>query len=690
MRPRRAAAASVVALLLLVGSGATVGEQESTRPRDVGLTERAGRRLAQLDVTVRGPEAVIGQLGREDFELTVMGRPIEEFLVDALCPQEAAATPAERQTATTETDVAESHVAVPRRAPASYLFYFDQHHLMPEGRQAGIDTARALVSRLITGGDRGMIVSSGMETVAFAELTDDPELLLAALDRLENDRTQWDPYPYQEETRVKDVLRALSDSTERAKSLARIYQREERWHTQRALHLFSMTLGRLADVDPPRAVIYFADTMRSNAGAHYLSFFGGSPDSSSDPILAAMSMDSFSAGHAFDRVVREAGALGIRLYTVQARGLVSESMLVTPPGRPARIQPQASGRRLVDAQNSLVGLAAETGGESFLHGVRSTKIAERISSDLSCVYLLSFDPTGLPEDRGLPVVVRVTRPRVKVHARGQIVLQSESERISSRLLSAFANTSTDERDDGLRGVVIPTGFADGKFSALVQLAAPASPVSGANWELGMSLVARGKVREDTAGSLTVSGPGVPVVFESEMNFKPGPYEIVMVARESASGRILSARIVGEWPDPDQASVTLGPIAVLQPAHGLFLRDGEVRTSGALARQSRDALRPDRPTWLVGIICHARSRKESLTVERWLEGEEAVDFPLLVLELGEERCAQFRDLVPEKVMTPGSFGYSVRVTRETEELASSRRDLVVGGGDETLSTLGASN
>ena len=87
-------AAALVALLPLAAAGVSVGEQESGKPRDVGLTERAGRRLAQFDP---------GSLD-----------------------------------------------AVPRRAPASYLFNFDQHHLVPAGRQEGIDTARALISRLIT------------------------------------------------------------------------------------------------------------------------------------------------------------------------------------------------------------------------------------------------------------------------------------------------------------------------------------------------------------------------------------------------------------------------------------------------------------------------------------------------------------------------------------------------------------
>jgi hypothetical protein len=431
-------------------------------------------------------------------------------------------------------------------------------------------------------------------------------------------------------------------------------------------------------------VVYFSDTMRSNAGAHYMSFFSQRADAvQRDPVLSAMELDSFSAATAFDRVVEEAGAHGIRLYTVQAEGMVGESMVSSSRGQTARGanlsgETMATNRRTFDAQNSLVSLAAETGGESFLRGVRAAKIADRIRSELSCVYLISFDPTGFPLDRGLPVLVRVKRPKVKVHARGQLVLQSESERLSSRLLAAFASPQRSDQPGGLRGLVVPTGYADGKFSALVQMSAPASPLSGASWELGLSLVSRGKVRENASGSVVVSGPGVPVVFEAEMSFKPGPFEIVMVARESTGKQIYTTLIEGDWPDPDDAPVTLGPIVALQPGEGLFLRDGEVRSRGALARESRELLRVDLHTAMIGIVCRAGSQRTTVTVERKLAGADAVDFETMELELGEERCAQFRDIVPADVMSPGAFKYAVRVLEETEELAGASLEFMAAG------------
>jgi hypothetical protein len=210
------------------------------------------------------------------------------------------------------------------------------------------------------------------------------------------------------------------------------------------------------------------------------------------------------------------------------------------------------------------------------------------------------------------------------------------------------------------------------------MSAPASPLSGASWELGLSLVSRGKVRENASGSVVVSGPGVPVVFEAEMSFKPGPFEIVMVARESTGKQIYTTLIEGDWPDPDDAPVTLGPIVALQPGEGLFLRDGEVRSRGALARESRELLRVDLHTAMIGIVCRAGSQRTTVTVERKLAGADAVDFETMELELGEERCAQFRDIVPADVMSPGAFKYAVRVLEETEELAGASLEFMAAG------------
>ena len=56
-----------------------------TEPIELGLVETTGRRLVQLDVSVRGPAASLTGLTAEEFEIVVGGRSIDEFSVDAGC-----------------------------------------------------------------------------------------------------------------------------------------------------------------------------------------------------------------------------------------------------------------------------------------------------------------------------------------------------------------------------------------------------------------------------------------------------------------------------------------------------------------------------------------------------------------------------------------------------------------------------
>lgn len=657
-------------------------QEPANDPKDLGLTERASTRLAQLDVTVTGPEEAISRLTADDFELVVGGRPYDEFLVDSICPPPGEPPPATQiATAPAANEPTATPAPTPRRRPSNFLFYFDQHNLTAEGRAQAILTARDLVDELVVEGNRAMVVSSGEETVVFAELTGDRAALREAIKAVERDRKQWDTWAELEDMRVREVLSVLNDDVSRAISTARRHARDERWHTERSLRIFSTVLPRLSDLDPPKIVIYFADTLRSNAGEHYMSYFARDTN---DARLVAGELDALSARNPYDALIAEAAAHGIRLYTVQAQGMTVESNIRSRSARPMSLSSN-KGARVKDAQSALSGMANETGGQAFLNGVWANKIAKRIRQDLSCVYLLSFDPSGLPEDRPLPVKLAVARSGVTTRTRGQIVLQSDAKRATSRLLSAFALPAERGDEEPVRGIVIPTGYREGKFTALVQMVVPPSPLSGVEWDLGTSMVSRGKVREDVAERVSISGAGVPVVLETEMEFASGPFELIMVARETRSDLITTGKLDGDWPDPGEEPITFGPVAILQPGSGAFVKDGQHRPKGALGRAADQWVRPELATALISIICRQGTKPAKdgpIRVERRIVGESAADFPPMELDFGEERCLPFRDLIPAGTMTSGSFTYEIQALAGDKVLRSATRELLVIGDGAT--------
>ncbi len=708
-------------LILLPPAGALAAENApaSEKPKSIGLVEKAGVRLVQLDVTLSGKPDAISRLSRDDFEVWLGSQQIKDFQFDVVGTLSAAEEP--KEGAATR--------GTPR--PATYLFYFDQRHLTNAGRRRALDMAAEMIPKLIVGGSRGMVVSNGKRLSTFAQLTSDPQALLEALEKIRNDPEQQDAMASLEDMHVAELERELQSAKqdeESAKSMgntmgrsmgetsgeggirkqptmdsgeiglrrtsprddarkqeqvnalardartaadqrmaaaAKSYEQDELWQAEVDLQLLAIVLGNLVDVDAPKAVLYFADTMRRNAGEHYLrmlrdnSLLRGVRRSKGEEKAAThdsrvMTEQAFGADVRFDEVIREAATHGIRFYSVQAEGLSPDT------------------GRTKDAQDTLATLALDTGGEPFLNGVPAPKVAGRILDDLSRLGIISFDPTGIPEDKPLAVKISVRSSGVKVQTRATLVVPSEKSRLSTRLRAAFANPEAARRDILIRANLIPIGYRDGAYSALVQVAVPGTGIAGATWDLGASLVSRGSVREDASARLTVSAPGAPLVLEREMRFAPGPYQIIAVAHETTTDQLASGRVDGSWPSLDEAPAAVGPIAVIQRTAGAFVRDEAVHTSGSLARGEPDPIRVDQPTAVIGLVCQRPGDKQPIRIERKLTGQTSVEFPPIDVQPSDDPCSQVRDMIPPGTMGPGAFKYEIRVLRGGEEVAKGEK------------------
>ena len=402
-----------------------------------------------------------------------------------------------------------------------------------------------------------------------------------------------------------------------------------------------------------------------------------------------------------DRVTEEAGAHGVRLYTVHAEGLRNDTL-----ARGGRIP----SHRINDAEGTLRSMALETGGTFFLGATdRKTmsRILEQTDSDLSCFYLLSFDPADLKRDAKLPVRVRFNPDgeraaslanRYEIHARGQLVILSPGRRKESLLLAAHISSSTVESEPA-RGAVIPLGFDDGSFIALIQLAVtspsfPPGVTRGAVWDLGMSRVHRAAVTDSVATRVELSDPRAPIVLETTWSFKPGPSEVVAIAYENTIGRLVTAEFDQAWPDPNAADVSISPIAVVQPAEAVFVRaleSGETkqRKTGSLA-VADGAIRVDRPTYVITLVCRDKGVKNDLWIARELVGETAVDFGLQTWGFGGQRCVQLRDRIEADQVGWGDFEYRIRVHEdaelEDEPIAEASRPFAATADDAELSML----
>jgi VWFA-related protein len=682
---------AALAAALVLGTIAPAADPPEN-PRDVGLVERASTRLAQIDVTVTGAKGAIEGLTAADFEVRLNDKIVPRLLMDDLCharpvPGAAAPPAAERQDGTAAVPPPETQ----RSTSATYLLYFDMSHLTQSGRQGAIASAREMIPKLLGGGQRATLVANAAELKTLVPLTADVAVLDAALAKLVDDQATFEPFAATEENRLNEIIREMSRGTYFALALARRYAADERWRQERDLRRLSMVLGRLGELDPPKAALYFADTMRQNAGEHYLSFFSdtttldanGKPGADASAIL----MDAATGVLPLDKVINEAASMGIRFYTIEGQGMTGPTSFIQSRSSPSNSGGGGGGnqassvistQRTRDAQNTLVSLAAETGGRAFLNGVSPAKMSAQILDDMSCLYLLSFDPSGFPQDKPLAVAVAVNRPKVKTSVRGRLVIQSDAARLTGRVLSAFAAPVVGTGNDGsaVRIGLIPIAYTDGAFKARVQVALAGSAVPSATWDIGASLVSKGVVWQDGSGRIQVVLPNTPVVFEKDMDFAPGDYDLVVVAHETQTDTILSKEAHGTWPKIDADLATLSPIAVSQRRAGGFLRNGEKQTQGAVVVAPDELLRPDAPTAVITLVCRAKDQKRPLDVKRTLVGEQETPVGTTKLDAGAERCAQVLDLIPPKMLGAGRYRYLITVSSDGRELTRGERALVV--------------
>jgi len=674
-----------VAPVLLLGVVAAAADPPEP-PRDLGLKESASTQLAQIDVTVSGPKDAIAGLTESDFEVRVNDKLLTKIFVDPLC-RELEAPAAEAAAAETA-----SPAAPEPRAPVTYLFYFDMSHLTQAGRQSSIGAARELLPKLMAGGNRAMIVASGRDLHTLVPLTTDVKRLDAALEGMTNDIRDFDPYAAQEEERLAEVVLRIQNNMESAMHLAREYAREERMRQERDLTRLRMVLGRMVELDAPKAALYFADTMRSNPGQHYLSFFSASlaraEGSTPTAMGADVALNADTGAATLDRVVNEAAANGIRFYTIEGQGLAGPTSFIQAKGSAStasaasgnstnQASPMLNFQRVRDSQGTLQSMASETGGRSFLNGVTPAKMAGQIVADMSCVYLLSFDPAGFRQDAPLSVSVKVLRPKVKTITRGRLVIQSEATRLTARLLSAYASPDAKVTTMQVRVGLIPVGYKNGLFTARVQVAVPSSNVPGTTWDMGASVVSAGRVDEEGSGRITLPQAGVPAVWEKDMSFTPGEFEVVAVAHERTTDELASKEMRGAWPKLETELASFGPIAVTQATKGGFLRNGASHTSGAVIAGEDDPLRQDAPTAVVSLVCRAKDQKKPIRVVRTLVGENETPVGTTDLEMeSDERCAQILDLIPPKMLGPGSYRYVIVASSAGLELARAERKLFV--------------
>jgi hypothetical protein len=613
-------------------------------PQPTALTEKVEKRLVQLDVAVEGDPDAIRAITAKDFALYVGEHEIQGLIVDRLCGDEPAPPPSE--------GALPVPTAAPKRPRATFVFFFDQPHLTMAGRVLSLDLARELITRLIVDGNRASIVSNGKRLITVVPMTDDPKALIEGLGRVRRDLRNWDSYAITEDSRRGDVLLAAIPGV--CPPLARTYAREEWSEARRGTVRLATTLSSLTEVAAPKGLIYFGDTLRQKAGLHYLQIF---PAECAREISSATMVPSAAAE--FDALTAEATARNVHFFTVQAEGMSSSTT-----------------QRERQAQDALIGLAAETGGEAYLGGASNEYIGRRIEGRASCALLISFPAGDLPRDKAMNVTLTLNARNVKIRTQGRIMVPSAEAIERARLLAAFVDPGASD-DGSLRALIIPRS-GDGKtWKVSVQLRLRPTGLPDNSAELGASIVRRDTVTDHFAASIATKSGSRSMVLERNVDIAPGEFSIVAVARDANRGDIGSSRLDASWPDPAKSEAVIAPIALIQTGPAAISKEGTGSSSGALARDVDEMLDPSIGVSLTTVVCRGARTKNPVIVERWFDGGSRDQFTPMTIAETAEPCVQTVDAIPAGKLLPGVVDYHVIARVGDEIVAQERRTLRVG-------------
>jgi VWFA-related protein len=542
-------AVATAAIVLLAVPILPAAEQAPASPSQAQPVFRSRRDLVSVDVIVRDRSgAIVRGLTPADFEIREDGRPqqIENFSFEEIRDQ--APRPIETATLLAGVEAAlrqqvpgagtpaapPAPAAAPRPLSSEAVagrrlitLLFDVSSMQPEDVQRAVESAQKYVSERMSAADLVSVVTIGSTLDVLTDFSADRGLVAAALSRLAWTDGTATPPPDASTAASDEAASASGDDSAAAADDLDLFNNDIR------LRALKTIAEALAPIEQKKAILYFSAGMQRSGQDNQVE------------LRAA---------------INAAVRANVAFYAIDARGLQA-----VVPGGDAR---QASGRgnamfsgrgvaqqfdTLAGSQDTLVSLAAETGGQAYTDTNDFGEAFARVQRDMSAYYLLAYSSTNPARDgRYRRIQVRVKRDGVRVEARSGYYADRD-----------FAHTSRGDREtqlqDQLFAAVSATDLpvlvtadwfrlAPDRYFVPISLVVPGSAVPVQDPGATVSLDVLGMVRDEQGRPLgrfrqTLQLPagsgrtlaGTQVLYQSGVTLPPGRFSVKAVVRENATG-----------------------------------------------------------------------------------------------------------------------------------------------------------
>ncbi len=552
---------AILALLVVAVLVAVVGAQQPTF--------RANRDLVSIDVVVRDRMGnIVRGLTAADFEVREDGRTqaVETFSFQDVRAQDTIAQ--------TQTILAGAEAAVSSASGASapagppgpttadlapdalvgrrlWLLLFDVSSMQPEDVQRAVNSAATYVSDQMSAEDLISVATVGSTLDVITDFTGDRAVVSAALAAISSsDGTATSAAAAT--TLATDEAAVSADAATTDSAVFDAFNNDAR------LRALRIVADALAPLQQKKAVIYFSAGMSRNGQDNQVELRAAT----NAAVRANMS-----------------------IYPVDTRGLVA----IVPGGDAGQASRGGvglfSGRnvsqqfdQLAASQDTLVSLAADTGGRAFTDSNDLSGVFTQVRRDISGYYLLGYSSTNATQDgRFRRVQVRTKRNDLRIEARNGYYAERD-----------FAHTSSGDRETQLRNeldaavsatdvpVLVGAGWfrltADRYYIPISVVVPGASVPVGANGEAIVDVLGQvrdeqgraiGRMRETLripgAGGATLAGK--QVLYTSSVTLPPGRFSVKVVVRENASGAVGSFEAPVVVPELKQATLKMSSVVL---------------------------------------------------------------------------------------------------------------------------------
>jgi VWFA-related protein len=402
--------------------------------------------VVNVDVSVSGKKGPVFNLTADDFDVYQDRKPVPLTNFSAFTKNtEHKATPAPASTAVPAPATPTPEPATPpKREPRFVAFYIDNENLMPFDRNRVINRMVEWIDTNLTPPDQAMVVSYAAQSMKIIQpFTSDPDEIASALRSVKkfvggrsdtiNSRQRIEDDINQNSSGSGSGSGSSSNDPTQVLSVARSFSREVRNNLQFAVRALQDLVAMMGGLPGKKAIIYLSDGLPMTPGAE---LYYEIQEQYQAPSIISESRE-FDSTDLYDSLVRTAVSAGVTLYSIDARGLTSDSG-IEAENRTSR-SPLAASIATSNYQDSLLYMADRTGGIAILNANDPTPGLDKIAADFETYYSLGYRliPTG--EDRMHRVEVKVKgHPEYKLVYKSSFIEKTLPTRIGDRVMSGLA------------------------------------------------------------------------------------------------------------------------------------------------------------------------------------------------------------------------------------------------------------